>query len=265
MISASASADMLRVACIGDSHTAASFSVPASQTWPASLARLAGHDNLRAFNFGVSGDNTAQILNRLDAVIWKNPDTSIIYAGGNDNNAKGVVFDRPLPRRITIDAAQALRFMPESWVLINDKTYRIRDVQGDQLVLYNVVDAEIGDEFRMDSELNLKTIILRLREHNPLMRIAVLTSHIRNLEGAEIAPLFTPTEHQLKIRAKQRLAADISTVIELFPENANTISDKGFPVGYGHVALDNSHLNAQGRYHFIAKPVYAKFLALGWL
>jgi hypothetical protein len=75
--------------CLGDSQTQMSpyYSVPPEMMWveqTAALLRTAGYD-AQARSYGIGGQSTGQMLNRVDVLsMWEIPRIAILYGGVND-------------------------------------------------------------------------------------------------------------------------------------------------------------------------------------
>jgi lysophospholipase L1-like esterase len=68
------------VACVGSSTTAAK----GTYNWIDELATRPQNNRFRFHNFGVGGDQSFNIINRLDPVLRLAPDRVIVLIGGND-------------------------------------------------------------------------------------------------------------------------------------------------------------------------------------
>lgn len=68
------------IVAFGDSLTAG-YRVSENENYPAQLSRLI---NEPIINMGISGETTAQALNRINAVLTKKPKIVLITLGGND-------------------------------------------------------------------------------------------------------------------------------------------------------------------------------------
>lgn len=69
-----------KVVALGDSLTFG-YGADKGQDYPSVLAKLTGW---QIDNMGVSGDTTANVLDRLDAVVAKSPQLVLLSIGGND-------------------------------------------------------------------------------------------------------------------------------------------------------------------------------------
>jgi lysophospholipase L1-like esterase len=76
-----------RILCIGDSHTYGAL-VPAEDSYPGQLQHLLDEHAPGAYsvvNLGIPGMNTAQVLDRLHAVLGReHPDIVVVWCGVND-------------------------------------------------------------------------------------------------------------------------------------------------------------------------------------
>lgn len=255
------------LACIGDSHTYnATYLNSVSDYHP---ALEAGRMRYTPLNLGVSGNSTAQVMNRRRQLVrYGLPDKAVIYAGTNDLNAgtAGVctVSASPAPTSsvFSIDAGISY-FAADGWITVAGESAQVSSISGSQITLTAALAGgapAAGASVSIDTQKNLESVVAYLLAAGmAASKIWIVGQHYLNFSASGDT---TTTQQSLASQSRTAQAAAATakgvTYINTYTYMRDLILAGDYVQGSAswHVAQSNSHLNALGQ-TILADCIYA--------
>lgn len=241
------------LAALGDSHTYNnSLGVNRSEFYPHRLGRRFG---MTPTNVGVSGDSSAQMMNRRRKPLSRGkPEIALINGGTNDLNAAPVVAASPVPTDtvFSIDTGES-RYVADGWILVGGVSCQIATIASKAITLTAARAGgapAAGVAVPIDTQKNLERIVAHVKARGvPLSNIYIVGQHYLNF-SASGDTVGTPQTLANTTRTAQAAAATAAGVTYI-----NTYAYMSALIGAGytqgdfgwHVADSDSHLNAAGQ------------------
>jgi len=252
------------LACIGDSHTYnASYLSGVEAYYPAIVAGRMGYTPL---NLGVSGNSTAQVMNRRRQLVrYGLPDKAIIYAGTNDLNAAPVVAASPAPTStvFSIDTGESY-YVADGWIKVAGESAQIASVSAKQITLTAALAGgapAAGAAVTIDTQKNLESVIAYLLAAGmAASKIWVVGQHYLNFASSgDTTSAQQSLASQTRTAQAAAAAAKGVTYINTYAYMRALILAGAYVQGSNswHVAASDSHLNAIGQRLALAEAVYA--------
>lgn len=252
---------------IGDSHTAASYPFRLE-----SDLRTARGSRLAGLNYGISGDSTADMLERQAAFISRGPvHFAVLYGGANDGTYITTVQASPAPTAssFAVASGKGVGFGTGARIFVNGVSATVSNVAGDVLTLSAPLAGApaAGTSVTLDTQGNLEVMVNALRAAG-VSRVLLMDQHFMNwASGGDT--LAVERADLAELRAKQAAAASStgSDLLSLYASFRAKVADGTYAEGNDtayHTAVGNIHLNETGL-QAVADFVEAKLIALGWV
>jgi len=261
------------LAALGDSHTLNnSYGVTQAQFYPQVVTGRLGYRQWLPRNFGVSGNTTAQMFNRVaQTVAYGAPRIANIYGGTNDASGNTTVSASPTPTDTVFTVASNIsRYAASGWITVAGEQAQILSIAGSQITLTAPLAAgapATGAAVAIDTQKNLEAIVTYWQGQG-VTRIALMGQHYLNFaSGGDTTS--TQASGQAALRASQAAAAASTgaVFIDLYEIMRQLILAGTYTQGDDlawHVAVGNTHLNATGE-RILADAFEATMRTQGWI
>ncbi len=261
-----------RLISLGDSHTLAlDYGVSLTQHYPYLAASILGW---RSYNFGISGNTTAQMLSRIATTMqYGVPDVATVYGKTNDNYTVTTVAESPAPTSTTFSiSSNSDRYTSSEggWITVDGELAQIQSVSGAEITLTSPLTSgapTAGDAVMVDAVKNLSEITAYWQGQG-VSRIVVLQQHYLNwasggdTTSAENVSAAASRAEQLEAALAMGVAP-----LSLYTYMRQLIVDGAYTQGDDlawHVGIGNSHLNATG-HAVLAAALVACIVAQEWI
>jgi lysophospholipase L1-like esterase len=265
------------IAALGDSLTYNnSLGVPPNLFYPAMLAKgmNALGCNVKARNFGHSGDSTCMALARIALTTsWEIPQLVVIYLGTNDLNSTcvGTVQASPAPTTTSCSVTAGVgQYLPVgTWITINGQSTRVLTQVADALTFTAVASIPVsGQTVQADTQSNLVAIVNWFKAAG-VPQIVLLGQHYFNFSSGNYDTVSTPNAVNAALRVLQEAAATATSVpyVDLYAWMSALITGGTDTQGSNswHVYAGNLHLNAYGQ-NILANAILSTIKAqTGWV
>lgn len=253
------------LAAIGDSHTYTAGSL--ENYWPYMVATKLSTSG-ESFNYGVSGESSAEMIPRMAALIGEAPNMVGIYAGANDVST--TVEASPTPTDTVFTVADVGKLGVGGWITIGADTRQIASLDGTEVTLETALSVAPsgGATVEVDTQRNIEHMI-DLLWNAQIYRVFVVGAHFRNFSSGSGRDTITSQGTAQTMRVKQKAAADSRGVpyVDTYRFFSSLIRVGSQTQGdfAGHVADGDAHLNATGEDYQIARGVEQVIRQQGWV
>lgn len=257
---------------IGDSHTYNnSYGVTKAEFWPQVVTSRLGSRLWLPRNFGVSGNSTAQMLNRIaTTVAYGNPEIAIVEGGTNDVMANTTVSASPSPTDTVFTVAAITYYAVNGWITVAGEQAQIQSIAGNQITLTAALAGgapATGAAVTIDTQKNLQEIIAYWQGLG-ITKVAVVGVHYLNYaSGGDTTSVQQTLAGACRVLQAAAAAAKSVPYIDCYEQGRQLILAGTYTQGDDlawHVATSNPHLTAVGERVLIADAVSAEIATQGW-